>query len=268
MENPFSLHFLWPILARWKRPLIAFVLLATLGGYLATWVLPKKYLSVTTVVPSNPLLSDKAYLFAENLQELNSVYGVEEDLDRLLATAQLDGNLNYLVDSFKLTDHYKISGETENGSVKMQVWDTDKNLAASMANAWAQRTEMINRNNNQQGNNAYLEQLQKNIAGKSEQYKKLSEEINGLPAGAAREIKETEKKALLATLEADMKLNSQLQTTYSASSPGLVVLEKAYPSVTADKPNKWLWIAGAFFASLFLGILLAVLLESFKNKKS
>jgi uncharacterized protein involved in exopolysaccharide biosynthesis len=288
MTDNFNTHYIITVFSKWFRPIAALVILATIAGGLATLVLPRKYLSVATVVPADPSLSDKAFIYGTNQQELKSIYGKEEDLDRLLATATLDGNLNFLVDSFKLATHYKISGnaekakyksfrqlkknsrifKTEYGSVKIQVWDTDKKMAAELANALVERTEHINNENNKKANAAFLKQLENNIERKSSEYKKLRAPLN-TDTGytpAEREIIDTRIKVLLSEIESDIKMTEQLRTAIDAGNPSLVVLEKAYPSETPDKPKLWLWLFASFFGSLFFALLLAIVAESFKKK--
>lgn len=282
------MHYIITVFKKWFRPIAALVILATIAGGLATIVLPRKYLSAATVVPADPSLNDKAFLYGSNQHELRSVYGKEEDLDRLLATATLDGNLNFLVDSFKLATHYEISGnpekakykafrqlkknsrifKTEYGSVKMQVWDTDKKMAADLANALVERTERTGSENNKTANTAFLKQLEEGIERKSAEYRELRAPLK-TDTGytpAEREIIDTRIKALLSEIEADVRLKEQLKTAIDAGNPSLVVLEKAYPSEQADKPKFWLWLFAAFFGSLFFAILLAVVAESLKRK--
>lgn len=286
MQQEFSLQYVFTVIKKWLRPITAFVLLCTLGGALAALVLPKQYVSVATVVPANPLLADKTFLFGGNVQELNSVYGVEEDLDRLLATATLDGNLNFLADSFRLTEHYGITGKpekahtaafkkikknsrivkTETGSVKIYVWDTDRNLAAAMANALVAKTEQLNRDNNKKANAAYLEQLQQSIAQQSREYETVTAALKTMPPSAAYDLQEVKRKTLMAGIEQSMTLARQLQIANTAENPGLVTLEKAWPSTTADKPKLWKWLAAAFFASVIFAVFMALILESFKRK--
>jgi hypothetical protein len=286
MENSFNLQSVFTILKKWARPIIAFILLCTLAGGLATLVLPKQYLSVATIVPANPLLSDKTYLFGNNVQELNSVYGVEEDLDRLLATAQLSGNLNFLVDSFQLVKHYDIGGsaekarndayqklkkntrimKTETGSVKVHVWDTDRNKAAQMANALVGRTESLNRQNNKKANLAYLQQLRKSIAQQSKKYELLGAELKSMSSSPQYDLKEAEQKSLLQNIQQQLTLVNQLETASNAENPGLVVLEDAYPSQKADKPRLAFWLAAAFIGSSLFAILLAIILETYRKK--
>ena len=287
MTDSFNMHYIVVVFKKWLRPIAAFVILATVAGGLTTLVLPRKYLSVATVVPADPSLGDKSYLYGTNVMELKSVYGKEEDLDRLLATAALDGTLNHLVDSFQLPEHYKIGGnpekakhksfrqlkkntavfKTENGAVKVQVWDTDKKMAAALANALVDRTAKVISENNKRANTAYLKQLELNITQKSEDYRKISLERLDTASAADRELKETGKKALLADIESELKMKAQLKTTIDAGSPALVILEKAYPSDTPDKPRPWLWIAASFLGSLFFAVLLALLAEGLKKRK-
>ncbi len=271
------------------RPIVALVILATIAGTLATIVLPRKYLSVATIVPADPSLNDRSFLYGTQALELKSVYGKEEDLDRLMAAALLDGHLNFLADSFRLAEHYKIGGtpekarhksfrqlkknrnifKTENGTVKIQVWDTDKKLAAELANALVHRTELVLSEKNNKANAAFLTQLEHNIAQKTTEYKQLRAPLNTDTGRtpADREINDARAKALLSEMESDFKLKEQLKTALLAGTPSLVVLEKAYPSDTPDKPRTWLWIGASFFASLVFAILLALLAEQFKKRQ-
>jgi uncharacterized integral membrane protein/RNase H-fold protein (predicted Holliday junction resolvase) len=279
MQPSLDISTLFFILKKWQRPLIVFVVLATTVGGLMTLVLPKEYMSTATVVPANPQLADKNFLYGNNLQELSSVYGVEEDLDRLLTTLKLDGNFNTLVDSFKLIAHYKITPsakalekagttlkkntsiiKTENGAVKITVWDTDKDMSAALANALVSITNKRVLYTNQEINNAYATQLQNQLIEKN----KSLDTINGTTAST--ELKEVEKKALLATIEQDYKTIAQLKSALHTKMPAIITLEKAYPSSIADKPKLAFWLSLAFFGSLIFGILLVFAMEQFRKK--
>lgn len=282
------MHYIITVFRKWFRPIAAFVLLATIAGGLATIVLPRKYLSTATIVPADPSVNDKAFIYGTNQQELKSVYGKEEDLDRLLATATLEGNLNFLADSFKLAAHYGIGGNAEKaiykafrqlkkntavfktgyGSVKIQVWDTDKQMAAALANALVERTERISTANNKKANASFLKQLEENIERKSDAYKQLRAPLKTDTGDtpAEREIRDTRIKVLLSEIETDIRMKEQLKTAIEAGNPSLIVLEKASPSATADKPKIWLWLMASFLGSLFFALLLAAVAESFKKK--
>jgi capsular polysaccharide biosynthesis protein len=279
MQNSLDINNLFLVLKKGQRPLIFFVLLSTIAGGVATLVLPKEYMSATTVVPANPQLTDKNFLYGSNMQELSSVYGVEEDLDRLFTSLKLDGNFNKLVDSFKLIEHYKITPsvkalekagtalkkntsiiKTENGAIKITVWDTDKNMAANLANALVVITSVRVLQNNQEINKAYTAELQNQL---TEKYKKL-EAIQASTNTA--ELKEVEKKALLSTIEQDYKTIAQLKSSIDTKLPTIISLEKAYPSSIADKPKLSFWLSLAFFGSLIFGILLVLVLEQLRKK--
>lgn len=285
MTDTFNMQYVASVVRKWMRPIVAFVLLATVAGALATLTLPRKYLSVATIVPADPSLNDKSFLYGTQVLELKSVYGKEEDLDRLVAAALLDGHLNFLADSFRLAEHYKIGGspekarnksfrqlkknrnifKTENGTVKIQVWDTDKKRAAELANALVQRTEQVLSENNKKANTAFLKQLELSIARKTKQY--LEPAVPGTFSAAERELKELERKNLLSDIESERKTHGQLVNFMEAGNPALVVLEKAYPADLPDKPRPWLWIGASFFASIIFAILLALLAEQLKKRR-
>ena len=80
---------------KWRKKIfqvtfIAFIL--SLG--VSFWVEPT-YESITTIYPSNPSLSDKAFAF-ESGQGHNPVepFGSKEDIDRIVSIAKSKGNTN------------------------------------------------------------------------------------------------------------------------------------------------------------------------------
>jgi capsular polysaccharide biosynthesis protein len=279
MDNQLNLSTLFTIIKKWQRPLLFFVLMATAAGALTTLVLPKEYFSSTTIVPTNPELNDRNFIYSNHLMELSPVYGMEEDLDRLLTTAKLEGNFNKLVDRFHLIDHYKISNhkkasenaantlkkncsifKTENGAVRINIWDTDKEMAANLANYLANITDERMKLNNQEINNKYRISLENGLTEKYRQFDSLNS-ANPLP-----EIKEMQKKTLLTIIEQDTKAIQQLKASLDAQVPGILVLEKAFPAAVAGKPKLVYWLLLSFFSSTIFGIFLAILLERFRKK--
>ena len=139
---------------RWKQVAVI-VLLATLatGGIL---FLQKPYYRSTAVfTAANPNLGDRSNIYRTEFWEQYFYYGGELDNDRLMALARSEEMCRFMVDSFKLVEHYKLSAagdkaayladyeykenvrihKNEFGHVKINVWDTDKKLAAAIANA-------------------------------------------------------------------------------------------------------------------------------------
>ncbi len=271
MHTQLSITALYAVLYKWRRPYIALIIIMTILGGLATLVLPKQYLSTATVVPANPQLTDKNFLYNTSIQSINSVYGVEEDLDRLLTSLQLNGNYNAVVDKYKLVSHYNLapstkastqaanilkkqSGifKTETGAIKINVWDTDPTLAATMANEIVSLTNDRLIANNISINKQYAAELTTMLAQHYTQLDSVDPNI------LKQNIQYTAIKNAIEKNEATL---AQLKLTIATKVPAIVVLEPAYPSNVADKPSLAAWLTYALISSILLGLLLIILAE-------
>jgi capsular polysaccharide biosynthesis protein len=278
MQNSFTTQPLIRILNKWKIKLILFIIIATAVGSLATLFVPKQYLSSSTVIPANPKLADKNFIYGTNVMELNGNYGTEEDLDRLLTNLRLSSNFSKMVDSFKLIEHYKIKNnskakanaieelvenssivKTDNGAIKITVWDTDNNYAANIANALVGHTANNNNLQNQQANNEYLSTLEESI-------KKQESTIANLDTIKNNTIKEAQRKVQEEAYLNNATAIEQLKLTMQTNTSSIKILEKAYPSLKADKPKLRFWLVASLLASSIFGVLAILLYESIKRK--
>jgi uncharacterized protein involved in exopolysaccharide biosynthesis len=276
-NNSFTTETILHILKLYKNQIIAFVCIATILGAIATFVLPKYYASTSTIVPANPKVTDKNYIYNNQVLDLNSAYGTEEDLDRTLTTLRLSSNFSLAVDSFKLINHYNIKNnhkakakamltlvtnssiiKTDNGAIAIKVWDKDNNMAAALANAIVYFANNNLMQQNKTVNNNYLQSLQMELQN---QIKTLDSLNNNNTTVAL-----LQKKSLNNTIEQTTTSITQLKTSSSGSLQAILVLEKAYPSTIADKPRLKFWIPAAFFSSTIFGILVALVFY-YRNKK-
>ncbi len=278
MTNQFNTETIITVLNTYKKQLFFFVAIATILGATATLVLPKYYASASTVVPANPKVTDKNYVYGYQVLELNSAYGTEEDLDRTLTTLRLSNNFSKVVDSFKLIDHYKIKNntkakanamltlvknstvtKTENGAIAVKVLDKDKEMAANLANAIVQVANNNLMQQNKSVNQNYVQSLEPQLKAQSNTLDSLQ---NDKSASAA-----IQKKVLATIIEQTTTSISQLNATNNGTVNAILILEKAYPSSIADKPRLSFWIPAAFFSSLAFGVLLALVFYYSNNTK-
>ena len=139
---------------RWK--LIGLLtLVATVAALVAGLLSPRQYAGVATALPANPLISDKARIFNQNIEALYPEIGTADELDRIEGTAKLDTLFLAVATDHKLVGHYNIGttagdaldkaalqlknnsriNRTGFGELKIKVWDKDKQMAAALANA-------------------------------------------------------------------------------------------------------------------------------------
>ena len=267
---------IFDLIARWWKQMLAVMALSLLAVGIITFLKPRQYLSVTTAVPASSFASDKGKIFNENIRELYSTLGTPDDLDMILGTANLDTVYLFVADQFNLFDHYnmKVEGaaartkaasllkkntkvmKSEYGELKVKVWDTDKNLAPQLANAFMNRLQAIHADLQGAGNKAALIGLQ---TGK----KKIQLQSDSI-TGISEPVIER-KKVLQDQVRQYEKLISEYQLMVDSKPPVLIVVEIAKPSAWTDRPRRMqIMIATAILSFLF-ALLAALVLERKKN---
>jgi capsular polysaccharide biosynthesis protein len=278
---------LWGIITvieKWKKPILLFVFIATLmAACISFFILPRLYYAGTTVLPVNSMLTDKARIFGTNIQELYSVYGTADDLDRMYTIAKAGTVPGFVVDSLKLIDHFGIQRDqhartkavlrlkkninilkTESGALQIDVWDEDANTAAGIANLVVYKITTIGNDLLKQANHNIIDHLWEDVQIKQHKYTQLLDSISkmGILANAPM-TKNAEQ--LIGQIERDEKIIDEFSLASNVDQPCLLVLEKAYPSLKADKPNHLFIIITACLLSLFFGILASLVINRIKN---
>lgn len=258
---------------RWKQSAsIVFIATVFTGTIL---FLQKPYFRSTVVfTAANPNLGDRSNIYRTEFWDQYFYYGGEVDNDRLMTIAKSEEMCRFMVDSFKLISHYKINAagekaafladyeykenvrvhKNEFGHVKINVWDTDKKLAAAIANAIMARVN------------------EKSVAAvnkmKAEILQKLKNEFNAQKDSLQQAEKNATGNAFLLTRKADLinqlnekdKLIQQFITSVNQVS-ALFVLEEALPAFKKDKPQVLAGIIMAAVISFVFSVLLLLLLE-------
>lgn len=149
---------------RERRRILAVVLIAAVGAALISLLLPDYYKAETTFIPLSPEQSSPESLFG-NTNSRTQLYGNTNDLDRLMAIAESNELLDFLVDSFDLYTHYDIDpkglrasvevrnyfrslysvGKTVQDVITLNVEDREPVKAAQLANAARERMDFLSR---------------------------------------------------------------------------------------------------------------------------
>jgi uncharacterized protein involved in exopolysaccharide biosynthesis len=266
---------------RWKQMLL-FVLLAVLIAGTIVMLKGRLYLSTATALPSSSFNADKSRIFNENIQTLYSDFGVPDDLDKIVGTAQLDTIYSPVVDQFNLINHYQLPATDVNakqkavwqlkerskvmksdyGELKVKVWDGNKEMAASMANGIMENLQKFHGILQSANNKNVLMGLKVSI----DKLKPAIDSINlllsgvSIPAGNA-DVYSARQKVLLNQYEQYQKLITQYDMMITANPEALLWVEKAKPALRADKPKKVVTIVVTAFISFLFALLLALVLE-------
>lgn len=289
---------LFDILVRWWKRILAVVLLSVLTTGVISFLKPKKYLSVATALPASSYASDKAKIFNDNIQELYTALGTPDDLDAVTGIAALDTVYIAVAVQFNLYDHYKTTEKgaaavqkaawclkkntkvykSEYGNLKVKVWDTDKNLAAQLANAVMETLNNIQTGAQNENNIAALNNLKANRHKLSIEADSLTASLNydsanGLKisrivTNEEKRSKTTRRNIILEQLIQYEKLINQYQLMADSKTSALIVIEKAKASNWPDKPKTLQMIIATAVLSFLFGLLAALYLESRKNNKA
>lgn len=154
MNQSYSLLDVLKTLYRWRRFVVGLPLATAVVTSLIVLAVPVYYKSTTTFyAASTDLQKPEAFSATQNADI--EYYGTKEDVDRLLSIARSGELVQFLVDSFDLYTHYQIDTadplapyyvaetlsdlykvkKTKEGAIEISVEDTDRQLAARMANA-------------------------------------------------------------------------------------------------------------------------------------
>lgn len=154
-ENSYSLVGIINVILRWKKQIILLVVFSSIAGVIVSFVMPLKYKSEAIFYPVNPALTDRQMLFNDKgTDQYIDYFGGKNDINRMLSIAYSANVLDYLINTYKLQEHYKIdttdklwrwktreellenyeAKKNELGAIQITVIDEDKMLAAAIAN--------------------------------------------------------------------------------------------------------------------------------------
>ena len=167
MDKEFNLITALKIVLKWKKPIaILIVVSGIVAGLFSVFVMDEYFLSSSTFYPSNQYVSDRSMIFnSQNTGGQIEYFGGKGDVNRILTIANSEPVMDYIIDSFKLVDHYKINREhryyktevkkkldknyeaikTEHDAVEISIFDTDPKLAADIVNAVVDKVDQLNK---------------------------------------------------------------------------------------------------------------------------
>jgi hypothetical protein len=270
------------VFSRWWKFIIGLAILAAVVALIACLVSPKEYLSTATALPANSMTADKARIFNNNIEALYSDFGTPDELDRIEGTAVLDTIFIAAAQEFKLAEHYNISTSGESGykaavklkknskisrsaygELKVKVWDKDRNTAAALSNALLDKIQALHQHLQNENNTTVLQKVKEDYARKQQQYKTTVDSMQRA-TGAESDIAQAKKTALFEQLQQYEKLVDQYQLALSTNPPVLLNVERARPSLWADKPRTVEIVLLTFFAALLVSFLISLFLHSRK----
>lgn len=196
MERKDHLLDVTGILYRWRKVIIGTTAATALGAIIIALLLPVYYKSTTIFYAASPDLAKPEAIFGTTTAEIN-YYGESEDLDRLFTIAQSGELSHFLIDSFKLYDHYDIDPthpkaeyyiaeefsdlfdvrKNKFDAIELSVEDTDKLLASNIANAARNKINAIAQNMLRSSQGNMIRTFELNITDANEELQKLGDSL-------------------------------------------------------------------------------------------
>lgn len=161
-ERTYSLLGLWPIVDRWKKLVGIALAVALIGSLVVALLLPNIYSSTAVFFPTNPQSTDPDRIVDGEKLELENR---AEDLDRVITIGESQPVAELMIRRFDLYNHYGVGQpgdpkadeavlrefsdnlrivHNERDAIELMFEDTDKQLAARMANTMVQVIDSVN----------------------------------------------------------------------------------------------------------------------------
>jgi len=161
----YSLVHILRILKKWKKSILSFTVVATIGVAIFSWFfLDNYFLSYARFYPVNLAYSDRSAMFSQSGVTV-PFYGDKEDANRVLTIAQSAELAQRIIKQFQLAAHYDIDTtkefwrtkvkkefegnfkvlKTEQGAVEISSLDTDPKLAKEIVDFALKYVDEINK---------------------------------------------------------------------------------------------------------------------------
>lgn len=255
---------------------------------ISLFLMPNYYKSSVTFYPSNPTMTDRSVMFGESVSDVQIDYfGGNSDIDRILTLAQTSGTIDYIINRYRLFDHYGYdtasrdgryktrvkflknynTRKTVLGAVEISVWDRDKALAADMANHIALTVDNKNRDMLNKERLSIIDKLAERIGDKQQLVDSLTMAMENLVDESRRVLLFTELEYAIEDLNDTRRLHEQYATSVNLGVSTINITEPAFPAIRKDKPKRSLICLG-YTVGAFLGaLLLVVLIEKYRQLK-
>ena len=248
---------------KWKQ-LLFFVMVSLLVASITLFIVPKQYYAASTLVSANPSLADKAHLLNQNIQNLYSVFGSGDDLERIYGIASMDTVYKQLVDEFNLISYYQLTGadtnrvplnfnllrrkavlelkediniqKTEFAQLKISIWTKDAALSAKIVNRMVEITRLKEESIWKSGYEKMLVNFNRSIDSLTKIYDVMSTAIK-MEKENASQIYYVKSNSLYEQINAQQKAASELKLAIDNNAPSLFVLETAVAAAKPEKPN-------------------------------
>lgn len=278
---------------KWWKHILIFCSIAIILSVIvsAPQIMKPYFQSKIIFYPANPSINDRGVLFNERNVVLDN-FGSKEDINRFLSIANSGEIVTFMVDSFKLREHYKIkqSGyyyvsrefssnykaiRNDLGAIELQILDTDPVLAQKMVQAALHKIDKVYRQIVSENKRANFDLLNTEAEWESRNLKKLADSLNYLKSHTSYSydkdgniIGDEELRMLDKQFDAQNEyvktlyfLTNQFNISLSDKYPSVYIVEDAVVPEKKIKPVRWLIVSLTAIASFIIATIIIILIE-------
>lgn len=186
-------------LFRWKRIIVLACLIAAVGSAVIVLLLPVYYQATTVFYATSPDQATPELLFGDG-GLVPQLYGNENDIDRIMTISESDDLVDFLVDSFRLFEHYHLAADSprsqynvrryfrglyditksKRDAIQLSIEDQDPELAAAIARAAREKINTMSQDLIKNSQRRSIAAFEGDILAKEEQIGVLSDTLQGL----------------------------------------------------------------------------------------
>lgn len=295
VEYKFDLKFLLNIFLKWRKYILIATSIALVVSTVSSLLLKNYYRSKSVVLVYNENSLNPATLFLRNsfgsaiVGSSVITAGTAEDCSRIMAIMESKDVTDVIIKEFNLYQKYNIDTtdkkayskvnrylqgytnivRTDKNMVEVSVEDQDPNVAAKMANRYAELA-------NEKGSQIFkadiirhAEVYKKKYEEKYKEIKRIRDSINTIENSKKGDL--GDKLYLQKILESETNILGQIKNAYEVAQISaeqkinvLSIVETARPDFKPVRPKRLLIVLGVTLTTLAASILMAAVIELFK----
>lgn len=296
VEYKFDLKFLLNIFLKWRKYILIATSIALVVSTVSSLLLKNYYRSKSVVLVYNENSLNPATLFLRNsfgsaiVGSSVITAGTAEDCSRIMAIMESKDVTDVIIKEFNLYQKYNIDTtdkkayskvnrylqgytnivRTDKNMVEVSVEDQDPNVAAKMANRYAELA-------NEKGSQIFkadiirhAEVYKKKYEEKYKEIKRIRDSINTIENSKKGDL--GDKLYLQKILESETNILGQIKNAYEVAQISaeqkinvLSIVETARPDFKPVRPKRLLIVLGVTLTTLAASILMAAVIELFKT---
>lgn len=278
---------------KWWKHIVIFCGISILLSIIITHpsIMKPYYQSKMVFYPANPAVNDRTILFSEGNVIVDN-FGSKDDINRFLSIANSKELVRFMMDSFKLKEHYDMKDEgyfyverqfrgnykairNDLGAVELQILDTDPVLAAKMVKTAVAQIDKIYRQILSENKKTTYEILSNEAEWEGRRLKRLADSLNVLKKSSTYYYDKDGNligDERLRMLDKEFQsINSYVSTLYSIANqysismsdryPTIYVVEDASVAEKKTKPVRWFIVVATAFASFVAATVMIILVE-------